>query len=456
MGNWEQWLLTVPVGVIYSVALLLPFLESAVFVGLVVPGETGLLVAGAVAGLGHADPFAVAACGIVGAVAGDSVGFLVGRRLGPRLTTGRMGRLIGSARWERAEGFVGRYGGHAVFLGRWVGFARALVPALAGAGGLGYRRFLVWNALGGAVWATSVTLIGYLAGNSWQHVERIFGAAVILVLLAGAVVLFSVVLAKWIARHPDRVRRWAERQAGRPSVRAVLARYDRQVRWLGRRFEPHTVLGLQLTAGIAFIVAGGWFFGAVLQDVIVGEEAVRVDRPILDWLVTHRDAALTSIVVPLHGLTGVWGSLGVAVVGALLTRARRRDLVLALAAWGGAAGSALLVAALVRRVGPPSASALVAPTTGGSFPALEIATTTAVAGVLACLASGRARSWVRAVTCWTVAALWAGAAGAVAAYLGAVWATDVLGGWALGALWCATLVTSTTQWEHLSAAARTN
>lgn len=456
VGDWEQWLLTVPVGVIYSVALVLPFLESAVFVGLVVPGETGLLVAGAVAGLGHADPFVVAACGIVGAVAGDTVGFLVGRRLGPRLTTGRLGRMIGTARWERAEGFVQRYGGHAVFLGRWVGFARALVPALAGAGGLGYRRFLVWNALGGAVWATSVTLLGYLAGQSWQHVERIFGAAVILVLLAGAVVLFTVVLARWIARHPDRVRGWVGRQVERPGVRTVLTRYDRQVQWLGRRFQPHTVLGLQLTAGVAFIVIGGWFFGAVLQDVIVGEEAVRVDRPILHWLATHRDDALTSIVAPVHGLTGVWGSLGVAVAGALLVRGRLRNVVLALAAWSGAAGSALVVAALVGRSGPPPACALAAGPTSGSFPAFEVATTTAVASVLACLASGRARSWVRAVIYWTVALLWAGTAGALAAYLGVAWATDVLGGWALGALWSAALVTTTTQWERLSDSAYTS
>lgn len=456
MGDWEQWLLTVPVGVIYSVALLLPFIESAVFVGLVVPGETALLVAGAVAGLGHADPFVVAACGIVGAVAGDTVGFLIGRRLGPRLTTGRLGRMIGTARWERAEGFVRRYGGHAVFLGRWVGFARALVPALAGAGGLGYRRFLVWNALGGAVWATSVTLLGYLAGHSWQHVERIFGAAVILVLLAGAVVLFSVLLARWIARHPERVRHWVERQVERPSVRTVLTRHDRQVRWLGRRFQPHTVLGLQLTAGVAFIVIGGWFFGAVLQDVIVGEEAVRVDRPILHWLATHRDDALTSIVVPVHSLTSAWGSLVVAVTGALLLPGRPRNLVLALAAWSGAAGSALVVAALVGRSGPPPAYALATAPTSGSFPAFEVATTTAVASVLACLASGRARSWVRAVTYWTVAVLWAGTAGAVAAYLGTAWTTDVLGGWALGALWSAALVTSTTRWERLPHSASTS
>ncbi|WP_285734755.1 DedA family protein [Nocardiopsis sp. ATB16-24] len=310
MGGWEQWFLAVPTGVVYLVAFALPFAEAAVFAGLVVPGETGLLLAGVVAGLGHADPFVVGVCGIAGAVAGDSVGFEIGRRLGPRLTTGRLGRVIGPARWERAEGFVRRYGAHAVFLGRWVGFARALVPALAGATGLGYRRFVIWNALSGAVWASTITLVGYLAGDSWQRVERVLGEAVLLVVLVGAAALVTVIVARWIARHPERVRAWASRQADRRGVRRVLARYDRQVRWLARRFEPRTVLGLELTMGVVLVVAAGWFFGAVLQDVIVGEEAVRSDGPVLRWFAAHRAPEITTMLVSVNHLAGVWGGGG--------------------------------------------------------------------------------------------------------------------------------------------------
>ncbi|WP_235432186.1 DedA family protein, partial [Nocardiopsis sp. RV163] len=333
VGGWEQWLLAVPVGVVYTVAFVLPFAEAAAFAGLVVPGETALLITGVVAGLGHADPFVVAVCGTVGAVAGDSVGFEIGRRLGPRLTTNRLGRAIGPARWERAEGFVRRYGAHAVFFGRWVGVARALVPALAGAARLEYKRFVVWNALGATAWASTVTLVGYLAGDSWQRVERFFGEAVILVLLAGAVLLAAVGVARWIAHNPGRVRAWAGRQAGRPSVRGVLARYDRQVRWLARRFQPHTVLGLELTTGVVLVTAAGWFFGSVLQDVVVGEESVRGDGPILRWFAAHRDSEVTAALVLVHHLGGAWGALAVAAAGPQLVRAGLRGLVLATGGW---------------------------------------------------------------------------------------------------------------------------
>ncbi|MBR8744609.1 VTT domain-containing protein [Nocardiopsis sp. MG754419] len=451
MGGWESWLLAVPVAVVYVVAFALTFAEAATFVGLVVPGETGLLVAGVVAGLGHADPFAVAACGIAGAVAGDSVGFRVGRRLGPRLTTGRLGRAIGPARWARAEGFVDRYGAHAVFLGRWVGFARALVPALAGATGLDYRRFLLGNALGGVVWASTVTLVGYLAGNSWRRVERVFGEAVILVLLGLLVVLGVVAVARWIAHHPDRVRAWAERQTGRPSVRRVLDRYDRQVRWLARRFRPHAVLGLELTLGVVLVAAGGWFFGALLQDVIVGEESVRGDGPILHWFVAHRDPEATAVLLAVYRATGVWGAVVLAGVGALLTRSGLRGVVLLGGAWALAAGIGPVVAALVGRASPPPEEALVGASTLGGFPAFGVACTTAVAAITAYLAGGRARTWGRAVAWWTVAVLWVGLAGVAVTSLGAGWATDVLGGWALGGLAAALALTLADTWSSLGA-----
>ncbi|MGW9350566.1 DedA family protein [Nocardiopsis flavescens] len=449
MAGWEAWLLAVPVAVVYAVAFALTFAEAATFAGLVVPGETGLLLAGVVAGLGHADPFAVAACGIAGAVAGDSVGFHVGRRLGPRLTTGRLGRAIGPARWARAEGFVRRYGVHAVFLGRWVGFARALGPALAGATGLDYRRFLLGNALGGVLWAGTVTLVGYLAGDSWRRVERIFGEAVVLVLLALVTVLAVVAVARWVARHPERVRAWAVRQAERPGVRRVLARHERGVEWLAGRFRPHTVLGLELTVGAVLVVAGGWLFGSLLQDVVVGEESVRGDGPVLHWLAAHRDAEATRVLLAVYRATGVWGALVLAGAGTLLTRSGLRGTARAAGAWAVAAGAGLAVAALVGRAPPPVGEAVVAASAPGGFPALGVACTTAVAAVTAHAAGGRARTWGRAVAWWTAAVLWAGLAGAAVAYLGAGWATDVFGGWVLGGLAAALVLTLGDTWSAL-------
>jgi len=82
-----------------------------------------------------------------------------------------------------------------------VSFGRALVPAIAGATRIPYPRFLVWNVLGGASWAVTVTILGYAAGGSWQRVESVFGRAVLLLLCGVAVVVGVVVATRRIARR---------------------------------------------------------------------------------------------------------------------------------------------------------------------------------------------------------------------------------------------------------------
>lgn len=197
-----DWLGGTPGWVVALVIFGVVCAEAAIFAGFVLPGETVLLFGGVLAGLGHIGVVAVAACGIAGAVVGDTIGYQVGRHLGPRLRSSRLGRAVKGSRWDRAEAFIRRYGGASVFLGRWVSFGRALVPAVAGAAHLPYPRFLFWNLLGGASWAITVTVLGYLAGGSWRHAESLFGRAVLAVV--GAVLVVVVVVAATRRRRRDR------------------------------------------------------------------------------------------------------------------------------------------------------------------------------------------------------------------------------------------------------------
>src|SRR5258706_519175 len=131
--------------------------ETGTILGLVAPGEITLL--------------------LVGAMAGDSIGYLAGRRLGPRLRTTRLGQRVGNDRWEKADALLRRHGGRAVFLGRFVAFARTLVPRLAGISGLPYREFLPWDAAGAIALASGTVLLGYAAGRSYETVTDVFGKA---------------------------------------------------------------------------------------------------------------------------------------------------------------------------------------------------------------------------------------------------------------------------------------
>jgi len=137
---------------VYVVVALLAFGESAVFLGAVLPGETAMVVAGVLAARGNISLAAIIALCVTAAVLGDQVGYLVGRRFGPGLRRSRLGRRVGERRWTQAQDAVTRHGAWAVAGGRWVAVLRALVPTMAGAAAMPYRRSLPANAVGGPAW----------------------------------------------------------------------------------------------------------------------------------------------------------------------------------------------------------------------------------------------------------------------------------------------------------------
>jgi len=179
-----------PVLILVLVGVLV-FAEDAIFVGFVIPGETAAVLAGVGAGLGNvALPLSIAVV-VLAAVIGDSVGYEVGRLFfGPRVLTSRL-LAPHRHRIERAQGFLRRRGGIAVFLGRFTAFLRAMMPALAGAAEMPYRKFLFWNAFGGLVWGTGFVLLGFAAGASYHEVEKQVGhgiaVALAVLIIAGIV-----------------------------------------------------------------------------------------------------------------------------------------------------------------------------------------------------------------------------------------------------------------------------
>jgi membrane protein DedA with SNARE-associated domain len=188
MSAITHFLLGLPVWLILVVAFLMPALESSAFVGFVFPGEAALVVGGVVASQGRVSVVAVMAAGVVGAVLGDAIGYAVGRRWGPTLLRRLPRRFFPPERIERAQLYLARRGGRAVFVGRFTATLRVLVPGLAGMSGVPYRRFAIANAAGALGWGVLSVLIGYLGGTGWQHLSSLVGH-VALVLVAGLVAL---------------------------------------------------------------------------------------------------------------------------------------------------------------------------------------------------------------------------------------------------------------------------
>ena len=186
MTRLTDWLLGLHGLAVYGLVGLLVFAEDALFVGFVLPGETAAVLGGVAASRGHASLPVMLAVVVGAAILGDTVGYEVGRHLGPRILRTRV-LARRSERIDAAREQLARRGGAAVFLARFVAFLRATMPALAGTAGMRYPKFLAYNAAGGFIWGTSAVLLGYLAGNSYTTIEKTFGRATALIVLAAAV-----------------------------------------------------------------------------------------------------------------------------------------------------------------------------------------------------------------------------------------------------------------------------
>jgi membrane-associated protein len=187
-------ILGLPGWLVLTVAGALVLAEDALFIGFVLPGETVALLAGASAKLGHVSLVGVLIVVILAAVVGDTLGYEVGRHVGPRVLQipilARRRRRV-----DTAQDFLVRRGGSAVFLARWVAFFRAVMPFLAGTARMKYGTFLAYNAAGGLAWGAVVVLLGYAAGASYARVEKTFGpvaALVVLVIVVGAAVAWRI------------------------------------------------------------------------------------------------------------------------------------------------------------------------------------------------------------------------------------------------------------------------
>jgi membrane protein DedA with SNARE-associated domain len=196
---------------LYVIAGGLAFAEAAILIGMVLPGETALLVAGVFCQRGVLNLWIMIVVAVICAIVGDSVGFEFGRKFGPSLRASRLGRRVGEGRWSTVDQFLHRHGGKAIFLGRLTAVLRALVPSMAGMSGMHYPTFFRWNAAGGILWATGCVLLGYAFSSALATVSRYLTWAPLAVL--------ALVIAGYVALHLRRRRKEAVAERAVEQVR---------------------------------------------------------------------------------------------------------------------------------------------------------------------------------------------------------------------------------------------
>jgi undecaprenyl-diphosphatase len=273
-------------------------------------------------------------------------------------------------------------------------------------------------------------------------VERVAGRASLLLLLVAAVVAVVALGARWVAGHPERVRRWAARVVERPAVGRLRTRHQAQLAFMGRRLRPGQASGLPLTLAFGGLTAVSSAFGALLQDVLGHEESVLLDRPVLTWLVVHREPWLTAVMGWVTDLGASWFLVPLVLLAGLAWRWRRggwQPLGMLAAAYGGAMLLSRLVKTIIDRPRPPLAT-MAEHVTGMAFPSGHATQSAAVYGMLAVLAGAALGPWRAKVRVWAGLVLVVLAVGFSRLYLGVHWLTDVLAGWTLGAAWVLVLV----------------
>ena len=188
----------------YGILFLVVALECSAFVGLLVPGESLVAVAGVLAQQQVLDAGIAWWVAFVGAVLGDSGGYALGRFYG-RPWLARHGHRAGltEARLGKTDELFRRHGAISVLLGRFVGFARALMPFAAGAGQMRYMSFLAFDVVGAALWSLAFIALGYTLGASWGRVAHWLGRGTTLL---GIALVAAAAAAWWLRRRRLRTR----------------------------------------------------------------------------------------------------------------------------------------------------------------------------------------------------------------------------------------------------------
>jgi membrane-associated protein len=165
--------------------LAIVFAESGLFFGFFFPGDSLLFTAGLLASQGYLHIFWLVVGTIVAAIAGDSVGYAFGRKVGPKLFSREDSFFFHKKHLDRARVFYEKYGVKTIILARFVPIVRTFAPIVAGIGGMKYRTFIAYNVIGGALWAGSMTLLGYFLG------ALVPGVATYLHLIVAAIIIVS-------------------------------------------------------------------------------------------------------------------------------------------------------------------------------------------------------------------------------------------------------------------------
>lgn len=170
------------------------FAETGLLIGLILPGETLVFTAGFFSSLGYFNIWSVMALTFVAAVLADSTEYSVGKKYGILVFEKSHTRFINKEQIKQAENFYQRYGGKAIVIARFLPLVRTVAPLMAGIGKMHYKTFVVYNLMGGLIWAVAISLLGYYLGQIIPHAQSYI---IFIITLAVGVTAVPIVFKLW-------------------------------------------------------------------------------------------------------------------------------------------------------------------------------------------------------------------------------------------------------------------
>jgi len=171
----------------YVLLVAIVFTETGLLVGFLLPGDSLLVTAGFLAAAGVLNMWWLQVALIVAAITGDSMGYAIGARIGPRLFTREKSRLFNPRHVQRTREFYARHGAKTIVIARFVPIIRTFAPVVAGVGEMAYPRFLFYNIAGEIVWVLNKTGAGYLLGSTVPNIDRHIHLVVIVVVVLSVI-----------------------------------------------------------------------------------------------------------------------------------------------------------------------------------------------------------------------------------------------------------------------------